>query len=991
VAQSKAGVVLLSFRTSGTTAAAKKARKVGEELEASGSKAKAGAAKMSSFTGALDDALGSLLPFDTHLGDVAKGLDKFDSGLSGGEGKLKKWGTGLGIAAAGVGLAVGTALTDGIVKSLELGGATKTVTAQLGLTEAESARVGSVAGSLYSSAYGESITEVTNVVGDVVSSIDGMGDASEEVLGEMSQHALNFSKVFEQDTGRVTQVVGQMLKTGLASDAEEAFDLLTASMQAVPKNVREDVMDAADEYGPFFSQLGLGGEEAFGLLAKGAEQGMYGIDKTGDALKELTIRSTDMSKSSVEAYDAIGLSAEDMTAGILAGGEDARGAFDDIIGGLLSMEDPAAQSQAALALFGTPLEDLGTDKIPGFLESLKGGTDALGDFKGAADEMDETINSGPLQGWKELGRTWQGITMELGERLLPVLQPITDWLSENPQLAMTLAIGLGILGVALGIATAAVWAFNIGLFASPITWIVLGIAALVAGIVALAMNWDSVVAWVSEVWQGFTTWLGESFTFLGEKWTAFWDWFAQGFSSVWEWIKEIGGAAWSWIDQHIFAPFRHGIELIVRGFEVGSEAIGAAWEGIKKAAAVPINFVLGTIWNDGLRSFWNDVVGAIGLDSLKLPKAPLVEFAEGGVMPGYTPGRDVHEFYSPTAGRLALSGGEAIMRPEFTRAVGGPAGVDRLNAAARGGSLDAARFADGGVWGWASGVWSTVTEVAGNVWEGVKDAAAVAGKFITDPAGAVQEYVVDGLLRPLIGTDGNIFQRFFGELPIQLVENMVDLFSGGSESASVGKPGMGWEAMWAQVHGAFPGMVKTSDYRPGATTVNGGQSYHALGRAIDLIPATMDTFNKIAAMFPNASELIYTPAGNRQLLNGQPFAGWSPAVKAQHYNHVHLAMADGGVFPMLATGGPVKAGEGYIVGDGGVPELFVPGADGYVYPEVPQMAALSSADIASSLDDVEVSVGQGAGDRTIVRVVTVDGRVLAETVFDESADEEARL
>ena len=49
-------------------------------------------------------------------------------------------------------------------------------------------------------------------------------------------------------------------------------------------------------------------------------------------------------------------------------------------------------------------------------------------------------------------------------------------------------------------------------------------------------------------------------------------------------------------------------------------------------------------------------------------------FAGGGIYPGYTPGRDI--------GFIGVSGGEAIMRPEFTRAVG-PDWVHRMNALAR--------------------------------------------------------------------------------------------------------------------------------------------------------------------------------------------------------------------------------------------------------------------------------------------------------------------
>ena len=62
-------------------------------------------------------------------------------------------------------------------------------------------------------------------------------------------------------------------------------------------------------------------------------------------------------------------------------------------------------------------------------------------------------------------------------------------------------------------------------------------------------------------------------------------------------------------------------------------------------------------------------------------------YARGGVLPGFTPGRDVHRFFSPTGGTLALSGGEAIMRPEWTRAVGGAGAVNSMNRAAmRGGN-----------------------------------------------------------------------------------------------------------------------------------------------------------------------------------------------------------------------------------------------------------------------------------------------------------------
>lgn len=68
----------------------------------------------------------------------------------------------------------------------------------------------------------------------------------------------------------------------------------------------------------------------------------------------------------------------------------------------------------------------------------------------------------------------------------------------------------------------------------------------------------------------------------------------------------------------------------------------------------------------------------------------VIGFADAGIMPGYTPGRDVHRFWSPTAGGLELSGGEPVMRPEFGAVVGHD-WVNAANAAARTGGVSAVR------------------------------------------------------------------------------------------------------------------------------------------------------------------------------------------------------------------------------------------------------------------------------------------------------------
>ncbi|GAA2890299.1 D-Ala-D-Ala carboxypeptidase family metallohydrolase [Microbacterium esteraromaticum] len=263
---------------------------------------------------------------------------------------------------------------------------------------------------------------------------------------------------------------------------------------------------------------------------------------------------------------------------------------------------------------------------------------------------------------------------------------------------------------------------------------------------------------------------------------------------------------------------------------------------------------------------------------------------------------------SPTGGRLALSGGEAIMRPEFTRLVGGKAGVDALNAAARSGSL---AFKNGGVWG-------DLSDFAGDVLDNIASVASVVGDFLTDPVRAIQKHVIDGIIRPLMG-EQNLFGRTVGQMPINLVRQLAKSFN----PPSRGSAGMGWKAMQAIVLKNIPGARISSAYRSAAgnASVGGAKgSYHMQGRAIDVVPPSMAMFNSIKRLFPNATELIYTPAGGAQLRNGRPFAGWSSRVKAQHYNHVHLAMANGGVWPGLYDNGGILPHGGMGVNLSGKPE-----------------------------------------------------------------------
>jgi hypothetical protein len=342
---------------------------------------------------------------------------------------------------AGV-LGAGAALFDSFWEAVGNEKAVDKLSAQLGLATKASESAGKVAGQVYRDAYGESMDDVTEAIGTVISSIDGMRTASEADLKSVTETAMDFAGAFDTDVSESVNTVGQLIRNGLVQDATQGFDLMTAAYQKVPAAMRDELPDILDEYGVTFHNLGFAGEDAFGLLVDAAGGGAIALDKTGDALKEFTIRATDMSSSTTGVYETLGLDAETMANRVLAGGEQAQGALADIATGLLGIEDPSARANAAIALFGTPLEDLGTAGIPKFLESLTATESGLGDVEGAAGRMGEVLNDNfatRLEGWK---RSAQGFVQD-------ALMDLSDGFSDGQVDAEGFSGGLQAVGAGL--------------------------------------------------------------------------------------------------------------------------------------------------------------------------------------------------------------------------------------------------------------------------------------------------------------------------------------------------------------------------------------------------------------------------------------------------------------------------------------------------------------------------------------------------------------
>lgn len=463
------------------------------------------------------------------VGDQSADSEKKVGGLAGSMGQLAK----AGALAVGAGvIAAGAVIAKNVVDSMGIEVGVSKLEARLGLTKEQAAVAGKASGSVYAQNFGGSMEEVNRATEAVMSSIRGMRNSSQADVEDMTKRMLALADTMEIDVSRASQVAGQLITTGLAKDGVEAADLLTSALQKVPASVREDILDAADEYGPFFANLGIKGEEAMGMLVMASEKGMYGIDKTGDALKEFGIRATDMSKATSGAYDALGLNQADMTAKLLAGGDTAKQAFGAIISGLQEMNDPVMQSQAALALFGTPLEDLSVTEIPNFLGALDPMGDKFDSVAGASDKAMASLSDNATAGFSSFKRQAEGALITFVQaNIMPSVSGFATFLADE--------VGPAIVGLGSWITTDALPALQsfgqwfvdnqptIANIATGITILLLPVLARL-GIAALVSGAQQVAGWAMASGGAVAT----AATYVAQSYLIIARWVAMGAAAV---------------------------------------------------------------------------------------------------------------------------------------------------------------------------------------------------------------------------------------------------------------------------------------------------------------------------------------------------------------------------------------------------------------------------------------------------------------------------
>ena len=570
---------------------------------------------------------------------LSANVEPFKRDLDKARGTFEKHKGKLKASAVAAGVAIGAALGAGLSGAMELDAANAKLAAQLGGNTKLAGELGEIAGEVYGRGFGESAGAAYEGVQAVWSSgLVPDGDIGK--IEELTVAAQAYATAWGGDVAQATQYASTLIGSGLAKDAVHAFDLITVASRAVPAALREDVLEAGDEYGQFFRALGFNGEQAFGALAAASSKGKYGIDKTGDSIKEFTLLATEMNASTTAAYQSLGLDAQTMSNDLLAGGDRAQAAFQKITSGLLGIKDPTEQAEAALTFFGTPLEDMNKADIPEFLAGMANIGDGLGNVSGEAAKAGETLEQSASQKLESFKRKAQQALVDKLAEAIPYIEATFGWLSRNSGWVGPLATGLGVLAVVIGtiIGVTKVWAavqavLSLALWTSPITWIVVGVLALVAGIVYLATQtqffqtvWDAIWGAIKATTEFVVNWI-----VTGWKWAIglvvsgaklWWSVFSGVYGSIISGAK----AAFKWVGDKIswFVGFVKGLPG-----RIGKAASGL-FDSFRDAFKSAINWIIER-WNSlsfTIPSVSIPGLGSVGGATLSTPDIPML--ATGG-------------------------------------------------------------------------------------------------------------------------------------------------------------------------------------------------------------------------------------------------------------------------------------------------------------------------------------------------------------------------
>lgn len=465
---------------------------------------------------------------------------------------------------------------------------------------------------VYKDNFGESINDVAEAMATVNQNMSYLDDSA---LQKCTEYAYTLSDTFGVDVAESTRAADSLIKNYGVS-AREAFNLMTQGMQS-GLNFSDELFDNIDEYSVQFKKLGLDAEDMFSVFANGAQNGAFNLDKIGDAVKEFSIRAIDGSDTTKQGFEALGMNADEMAQKFGAGGKTAKEAFNEVIEGLASMDDPVAQSAAGVNLFGTMWEDLG----PQVITSMSTASDAIDKSRESVEGL-VNVKYDTLSG--ALGGLWRTIQVDvlqpIGNQLIPyvtkginAIQKFTDkWNKLGPATQKTIvkfaavaaAAGPVLLGfgkVSTGIGTLVSDTGKIGSVLKKLTGasgfsglakVMTGPFGIAAAAILIYKNWDRIAPILQKI---------------GQRFADFWKTVQPQLEPFINLVKEVASYLKETLEPAFKIVWKAAGDYVVKFFDDVSVII----DGVLGVFEGVITFLTG-VFQGNWEKAWNGIVQAVG-------------------------------------------------------------------------------------------------------------------------------------------------------------------------------------------------------------------------------------------------------------------------------------------------------------------------------------------------------------------------------------------
>ncbi|ANV70837.1 DUF2207 domain-containing protein [Bacillus thuringiensis] len=370
-------------------------------------------------------------------------------------------------------------------------------------------------------------------------------------------------------------------------------------------------LDIIAEYGSQLTRAGFKAEEVQAIMEAGVETGSWNIDNLLDGLKEGRIQLTEFAqgadKALKEALDGSGIATEQIEkwgASVAKGGRDGAAAMVEVAKAIDGIEDPVKKNQVGVKVLATMFEDQGQNLTNTLIEASK----KTKDLQQNQDNLNESVkklDANPaVKFQKAMGDLQMALEPILGV-IADVVASIADWISNNPELAATLAAVATAIGVISGalmaiapIVVSVMGVFEIGAAAALgiVAIVPIIIAAIVALGVAIYKNWDDIKNWTIEAWDSIKEYLVELWDGISqscsEAWSSFleamhefFDPIGQFFSDLWEGVKQACSDAWNSTVEFFSEAWSSFIEMMHIFFDPIGEFFSSLWSGIVETAS----------------------------------------------------------------------------------------------------------------------------------------------------------------------------------------------------------------------------------------------------------------------------------------------------------------------------------------------------------------------------------------------------------------------